>query len=172
MRSRAGSFPGSTKQRGTTRFWLEQRLVYLGRVAGGVGQNVLPEPAADGAVHAVRRHLLLHQNLPRNHAPIPNHIKIQHESGERADGSGQGKRGANGTMLLGRENHESCGAGRELPGIGEEEDALQHSAPFRGWVRRGGVRICWERLADVLEKNMQQLNEGDILRLPGAYHLV
>jgi hypothetical protein len=44
----------------------------------------------------------------------------------RADPTSKG-----GTMLMGRGNQETCGAGRGLPAVGEEEDALQHSAPFR-----------------------------------------
>jgi hypothetical protein len=42
----------------------------------------------------VRRHLLLHQNLPRTTHRSPEHISIPRESGERADGSGQERRGA------------------------------------------------------------------------------
>jgi hypothetical protein len=42
-------------------------------------------------------------------------------------------------LLLGRENSRELRGGEgRLPGVGEEEDALQHSAPSRGRTRAGG----------------------------------
>lgn len=86
-----------------------------------MGEHVVPEPAADAAVHAVRRHLLLHHHLPAMPKKMCSVTKSgQDRSGDRGEESMRG--GIRGWR------------GGELPGIGEEEDALQHSAP----LSRGG----------------------------------
>ena len=133
----------------------ERRLYYLGRVADGVGENVLPEPAADGAVHAVRRHLLLHHHLPADPgSPAQRIASNSFRISPRVGGIRPEKAWGNGNRRA---------AALRLPGIGEEEDALQHSAVLRGWARRGGARILGATggRCRTGEKKQEQWNEGE-----------
>jgi hypothetical protein len=66
-------------------------MSYFGRVASAVGDDVVPEPAADGAVHAVRRHLLLHHHLPGHPHPRSHQIQLKSAQG-RTDPVGGGDR--------------------------------------------------------------------------------
>jgi hypothetical protein len=49
----------------------------FGRIASAVGDDVVPEPAADGAVHAVRRHLLLYHHFPGRPHPRSHQIQLK-----------------------------------------------------------------------------------------------
>jgi hypothetical protein len=110
-------------------------MSYFGWVAGAVSDNVVPEPAADGAVHAVSRHLLLYHHLPGNPHPRSQQIQLKSAQG-RTGPTGRGRRESVGAST-GR-NQEDLKRG--LPGIRQEEDALQHPAALRRSTQRSGGR--------------------------------
>jgi hypothetical protein len=135
-------------------------MPYFGWVAGAVGDNVIPEPAADGAVHAVSRHLLLYHHLPGNPHPRSQQIQLKSAQG-RTVSTGRGRReSVDATTGRNQEDHE-----RRLPGIGEEEDALQHPAALRRSTQRSGGR----RALVATNKLGEEITKGRLVPEPGKY---
>lgn len=136
----------------------DQRLYYLGRVAGGVGENVLPEPAADGAVHAVRRHLLLHHHLPADPGSpaqriASNSVRISPRVGgirpEKAGGQRKSE-GCGAEITRNRRGGRRTAAFRSLSRLGaagwcEDLRSDRRKTPCRRRSRSSGTRRTWSR---------------------------